>query len=647
MTLTVRSASVTGATTAARALTHAEMDANWAHVIESSNQNFTPSGSGASSRTAQEKLRERVSLEDFGAELDGTTDDSAAVTAAITAVTEGGTIECTPGKTCLIDPDTFTHSKIVNFISKGSGKRANSQSKPTFTFKASAGGAYLYKYSNLQTAVASLKHSMRFEGIAFDAGNFSFTDAIVVIEGVSSIEPTNSSITNGTGAALRLREVYEPYFHGFSIIDVDASGANGVVIIDDRYNSDNLLNVNNARFHQCHFEGNQGVYFFAHETSNLDILDVFACKFEWNLGSAPAGGPWSLFEIRNGFRINVHHNSFVNFKNANKYDTLFEMGYANGGTNYACTFQIHNNDYNGVDSSTNELAANGSARGECYSNTVVSSSNVVPTRSISSTQRIRWEPARCLDTGRSTVGSDANGHSLPLSARASAAGIWAMSPHELNVATGSGANDPQFVADGDARNIQGTVLSTGGASAEIARIPTSMLVGFPTGVRLGVRCKSATGAGKINIQYNTTNGTTQTPTSSFTTLWFFVPQSALEILGAGASDRLLLTTGGTNAELVYVDLVYIVPVPWHYEVTFTWNPADIASGAGETSAGVTVTGAALGDHVQVLAPYDLQGLTLTGYVSAADTVTARLDNQTGGNVNLASSAAWKVRVSKA
>lgn len=39
MTLTVRSASVTGATTAARALTHAEMDANWDHVA-----NFTPSG---------------------------------------------------------------------------------------------------------------------------------------------------------------------------------------------------------------------------------------------------------------------------------------------------------------------------------------------------------------------------------------------------------------------------------------------------------------------------------------------------------------------------------------------------------------------------------------------------------------------------
>jgi hypothetical protein len=66
MTLTVRSASLTGATTAARALTHAEMDANWAHVIESSNQNFTPSGSGAATNVSvQEKLRQTKAVLDF------------------------------------------------------------------------------------------------------------------------------------------------------------------------------------------------------------------------------------------------------------------------------------------------------------------------------------------------------------------------------------------------------------------------------------------------------------------------------------------------------------------------------------------------------------------------------------------------------
>src|SRR5205809_5731258 len=58
MTLTVRSASVTGATTASRALTFAEMDANWAHVIQSANQNFLPSGAGASATTVSAALQD-------------------------------------------------------------------------------------------------------------------------------------------------------------------------------------------------------------------------------------------------------------------------------------------------------------------------------------------------------------------------------------------------------------------------------------------------------------------------------------------------------------------------------------------------------------------------------------------------------------
>jgi hypothetical protein len=52
------------------------------------------SGSGASSRTVQAKARATVSVEDFGAVGDGTTDDSAAVLAAIAALpTTGGVVE--------------------------------------------------------------------------------------------------------------------------------------------------------------------------------------------------------------------------------------------------------------------------------------------------------------------------------------------------------------------------------------------------------------------------------------------------------------------------------------------------------------------------------------------------------------------------
>lgn len=67
----------------------------------------------------------------------------------------------------------------------------------------------------------------------------------------------------------------------------------------------------------------------------------------------------------------------------------------------------------------------------------------------------------------------------------------------------------------------------------------------------------------------------------------------------------------------------------------TWNPGDLATGAQELTT-VTVTGATLGQFALVSFSLDLQGLQLTGYVSAADTVTALLQNNTGGNINLAS-----------
>lgn len=67
-----------------------------------------------------------------------------------------------------------------------------------------------------------------------------------------------------------------------------------------------------------------------------------------------------------------------------------------------------------------------------------------------------------------------------------------------------------------------------------------------------------------------------------------------------------------------------------------WAPGAIADGAG-VSVNMTVTGASLGDQVQVSYNADLQGVTLTGYVSAAGVVTCRAQNETGGSVSLAGS----------
>lgn len=77
--------------------------------------------------------------------------------------------------------------------------------------------------------------------------------------------------------------------------------------------------------------------------------------------------------------------------------------------------------------------------------------------------------------------------------------------------------------------------------------------------------------------------------------------------------------------------------------TTTYDPGNLVDGAGETSPTITVTGAALNDAVVVYPPYALQALTVTGYVSAADTVRIRVQNGSGSTIDLASGT-WQVAV---
>lgn len=67
----------------------------------------------------------------------------------------------------------------------------------------------------------------------------------------------------------------------------------------------------------------------------------------------------------------------------------------------------------------------------------------------------------------------------------------------------------------------------------------------------------------------------------------------------------------------------------------TWDPASVADG-DVVSRTITVTGAALGDFALASFSLDTGGLALAAEVTSADTVTARLLNNTGGAVDLGS-----------
>ena len=107
---------------------------------------------------------------------------------------------------------------------------------------------------------------------------------------------------------------------------------------------------------------------------------------------------------------------------------------------------------------------------------------------------------------------------------------------------------------------------------------------------------------------------------------------------AGANSGWVCITAGTPGTWLRYGFIAL-------EGSATIDPANLAAGAEQTLATITVTGASLGDYVTISAPYDLQGCMITGYVSAADTVTIRQRNGTAGAIDLASGT-WRARVVK-
>ncbi|QRM55158.1 hypothetical protein [Sinorhizobium sp. BG8] len=133
--------------------------------------------------------------------------------------------------------------------------------------------------------------------------------------------------------------------------------------------------------------------------------------------------------------------------------------------------------------------------------------------------------------------------------------------------------------------------------------------------------------------------------SDFARQQFFGTGQASLTGGAGTP----IGSVGGNRGTVYVDestgKVYVKPtstgnsdwreLPQILTGSTTWDPASLADGAG-ASYNVTVTGAVLGDYCIPSFSLNTQAMILTAHVTSADTVTVRLQNETGSTIDLAS-----------
>ena len=107
-------------------------------------------------------------------------------------------------------------------------------------------------------------------------------------------------------------------------------------------------------------------------------------------------------------------------------------------------------------------------------------------------------------------------------------------------------------------------------------------------------------------------------------------------MGDSNVDSLVCDTGGitisTAASGITLNGVTITVVG---EASETYDAGSIADGDEEVGE-LTVTGAALGDYCLVSHSIDVADLAITAAVTAANTVTYQLLNNTGGAIDLAS-----------
>lgn len=179
--------------------------------------------------------------------------------------------------------------------------------------------------------------------------------------------------------------------------------------------------------------------------------------------------------------------------------------------------------------------------------------------------------------------------------------IYSVTHGDINVSlTANGARAADYTSGNIvmAGNILANVPSTSTVTAEVVRV----------GAAVG---RFSAGRVVLPVEYSDTvfAGCTFSNAANLSTI---DPNSSCTVAGVGAPPKPGLLLGSK-----------------------THDPGSLADGAGESTT-VSVPGAALGDFASASFSLDAQGVTLSAWVNAADSVTVRFQNETGGVVDLAS-----------
>jgi len=654
---------------------------------------YDPAGTGAVSRTVQAKLRETLSVLDFGAVGDGVTDDTAAIQAAINAASFGG-IVLFPGNKQYLTTAPIVLKGAVTLQGEGTDN-----TKPEYGHF-----SQIYSYHNGATFVfngATVPKAYQYSNIQFvnlkmmsNKATYPQSTGIVATKTYGGCVVENCHI-RAYSKCLSLTTTYGFVINNTSLITADYGvfvdcTAPAIPVPDGLYQT-NVLQITNSIVQT---QTGTGIYF----NGPGNVLNIVGSVIENNnigillkkySGAAPAGA----LDINDQLQsVNIQNCYFE--KNYNGHIFLG----ANTGIEPVNNVNVTGNNIN-KDDTTGQCIHIQDVRNGVFNNEFRNGAGINPYRLLSYSRgvELRLSDGQVYD-GNFSV-STTNRCSISFANPANRITEVYVEPGNPSALTGdlvtkyyagnstqpvASLNDAinliNFFSDNyrakDARSATLYVKNSGSAGAlstlpiclqklNIYRDPASTTTPEIAGANIdGALSVSITGPMNLlkhtsgasflpnymasdgaalsidNCSFNfvspaagaqfckAANGGTVVLTSTVTSI------GDTPTFGVSANKGIVYrggsTVAGSSGDQVIDGLV--VPSP---NGSATYDPPSIAA-AGQATTTVTVTGAALGDTVTASFSNSLGGLTLSAYVSSANTVTCVFFNPTAGAIDLTS-----------